>query len=154
MTDQQINVIVESINTILEQAKFNILALEELCDKDYLHGRETYPITSLVYSAFNVQLQNIPGLWIQKVMYGRKKLYLPELFNNEVYIEVFRDTAKPCSTEEVKMKYDLMRDRFRLLIFSVDTKIYRLKKLQLLSFDGFDQKGNVQISKRETIYEA
>ena len=152
VTKQQIDQIVDNINTVLDRARNHIYALEDLCDNDYLHGRGQYPITALVYTAFDVERQNIPGLMIQKVQYGRNNLYLPELFNNEVYIEVYGDTSKPWTTDEVKMKFGLLGNRFHLLLFSIVKETYRLKKLQFLSFDGYDVRGNVHISKRETIY--
>ena len=81
-------------------------------------------------------------------------MYLPELFNGEMMIEVFGDTSKPCTTDEVKAKLELLGNRFKLLIFSVDKETYILSKLQLLSLDGFDEKGNARVSNRETLYEA
>lgn len=153
MTEQQINQIVVNIDTVLSNARDCIRGLEELCDADYLQGREQYLITALVYTAFNVEEQNIPGLTIQKVLYGgKKKMYLPVLFNNETCIEVFGDTSKPWTTNEVRMKYELMGNRFNLLIFSVDREQYRLQKLQLLSFDSITNKGYAHISNRVTIY--
>ena len=50
------------------------------------------------------------------------------------------------------MKYELMGNRFNLLIFSVDREQYRLQKLQLLSFDSITNKGYAHISNRVTIY--
>ena len=153
MTGQQTDQIVDNINTMLNRARNYIYAIEDLCDNDYLHGRGQYTITALVYSAFDVERQNITGLMIQKVQYGRKNMWLPELFNNEIYIDVYGDTSKPWTTDEVKMKYRFLGNRFHLLIFSIDRARYSLVKLQLLSFDGYDGKGNVHISRRETIYE-
>ena len=74
--------------------------------------------------------------------------------NNATILEVFGDTAKPWTISEVKTKYELMGDHFRLLIFSIDRNIYRLQSLQLVSFNGFDSKGNAHINKRDTIYRA
>ena len=74
------------------------------------------------------------------MLYGKNKLCLPALFNNEVYIEVYGDTSKPRTTDEVKMKYGLLGNRFHLLIFYIDRTTYRLEKLQFLSFDGYDDK--------------
>ena len=140
---------------MLDCAREPIQAIEDMCDKEYLQGRGHYPITALVYTAFNPDVQNIPGFEIQKVLYGgKKKMYLPELFSDEMLIEVFGDTSQPCSTDEVKTKLILMGDRLKLLIFSIDRKAYILSKLQLLSLDGFDEKGNVRVSKKETLYEA
>lgn len=153
MTQQQIDLIVENINAILNKAKEHILAFEEICDKDYLQGRVQYPITAIVYSAFDPESQNIPGFTIQKVLYGGiKKMFLPELFNDEIMIEVFGDTAKPWTTDEVKAKLSLMGEKFKLLTFSINKDTYTLSKLQLLSMDGFDDKGNANVSDRVTLY--
>lgn len=155
MTQQQIDQIVENINGMLDLARERIQAVGEICDPEYLQGRGQYPITAIVYTAFNTEDQNIPGMAIQKVLYGgKKKMYLPELFNGEMMIEVFGDTSKPCTTDEVKAKLGLLGNRLKLLIFSVDKETYILSRLQLLSLDGFDEKGNARVSNREILYEA
>ena len=155
MTQRAIDQIVDNINAMLDCARERIHAIDEICDKEYLQGRGQYPITAIVYTAFNPEIQNVPGFEIQKVLYGgKKKMYLPELFSDKMLIEVFGDTAQPCTTDEVKTKLALMGDRFRLLIFSVDKKTYTLSELRLLSLDGFDEKGNAKVSKRDTLYKA
>lgn len=153
MTQDQINQIVKVINDKLKYAKPRIEALDEVCDEDYLLGRKTYPITAIVYSAFNTEEQPISGFEIQKVLYGGiRKLYLPELFNDEMMIEVFGDTSNPCSTDQVKKKLHLLGDRLHLLIFSINQEEFTLSKLQLLSLNGYDDKGNAKISDRKTLY--
>ena len=156
MTKQQIEIIVANINEMLNQAKDKVRALEELCDADYLLGRKAYPVTAIVYTAFNTENQNIPDFTVQKVQYGgKRKLFLPELFNDGTMIEVFGDSSKPLSTNEVKTKLRLMGDKLHLLIFSVDKEKYILTKLQLLSLSGFDEEtGDVLVNERETLYEA
>lgn len=155
MTQEQINRIVENINIMLDQARPAIRSIEEICDPEYYQGRAKYPITAIVYTAFNVEDQNIPGLEIQKVLYGgKKKMYLPELFNDEMLIEVFSDGANPCSTDEVKTKLNLLGNRLHLMVFTVDKDEYTLSKLQLWSLDGLTDKGNARIINRETLYDA
>ena len=154
MTQEQINQIVDSINAMLDRARPAILSIEDICDPGYYRGRAKYPITAIVYTAFNVEEQNIPGFHIQKVLYGgKKKMYLPELISDEMMIKVFSDGSNPCSTDEVKKKLRLLGTRLHLLIFSVDKEEYILSKLQLLSLDGFTNKGNARVTKRETLYE-
>ena len=116
---------VECINAMLDRAREAIFEIRDICDPEYYQGRDKYPITALVYTGFNVEEQNIPGFIIQKVLYGgKKKMYLPELFNDEILIEVFSDGANPCSTDEVKTKLKLFGSRLHLLIFSVDKNDY------------------------------
>ena len=125
MTQIQIEQMVECINAMLDRAREAIFEIRDICDPEYYQGRDKYPITALVYTGFNVEEQNIPGFIIQKVLYGgKKKMYLPELFNDEILIEVFSDGANPCSTDEVKTKLKLFGSRLHLLIFSVDKNDY------------------------------
>lgn len=153
MTQDQINQIVKIINDMLKLAKDRVEALEELCDEDYLLGRKTYPITAIVYTAFSTEEQPVSGFEIQKVLYGgNRKLYLPELFNDEMLIEVFGDTSKPCTTEQVKTKLKLLGNRLHLLIFSVNQDYFTLSKLQLLSLNGYDDNGNAKVADRKTLY--
>ena len=155
MTREQIDWIVEKINAMLDQARPAIRSIEDICDSEYYQGRAKYPITALVYTAFNVEEQGIPGFQIQKVLYGgKKKMYLPELFNDEMMIEVFSDGANPCSTDEVKTKLRLLGPRFHLLIFSVDKDTYTLSNLQLWTLEGFTDKGYARVTNKESIYKA
>lgn len=155
MTQEQIIRIVDNINAMLDQARPAIRKFEDICDPEYYQGRAKYPVTALVYTAFNVEEQSIPGFRIQKVQYGgMKKMYLPELFNDEMMIQVFSDGANPCSTEEVKTKLNLLGNKLHIMIFKVDNDKYTLSNLQLLSLDGFTDKGNARIASRETLFEA
>ena len=154
MTQEQVSQIVININDMLDKARSNIQGIDEICDEQYLQGRSKYPITAIVYSAFNVEEQNIPGFTIQKVEYGgRKRMFLPELYNDGMLIEVFGDSAKPLTINEVKTKLRLLGDRLHLLIFSVDKEEYVLSKLQLWSLDGFNENGNVRVTNKENLYE-
>ena len=154
MTQIQIEQMVECINDMLDRAREAIFEIRDICDPEYYQGRDKYPITALVYTGFNVEEQNIPGFIIQKVLYGgKKKMYLPELFNDEILIEVFSDGANPCSTDEVKTKLKLFGSRLHLLIFSVDKNDYTLSKLQLWALNGFTEKGNAKVINRKTLYE-
>ena len=154
MTQEQIDQIVENINSILSQVRNPIRVIEDICDPDYYKGRNKYPITAIVYTAFNVEEQNIPGFEIQKVLYSSNRLYLPELFNDQMIIEVFSDGSNPCTISQVKTKLSLYGERLHLLIFSVDRDNYTLSKLQLLYLNGFTDIGNAKVVRRETLYEA
>ncbi len=154
MTLAQINQIVKNIDEMLDKARDRIQAVDEICDAQYLQGRGQYPITAIVYTAFNEDEQNVPGFTIQKVKYGgKKKMYLPELFNDEMLIEVFGDTARPQTIEEVKTKMRLFGEKFRLLIFSIDKRSYVLTQLQLWKLE-FDAKGDARVTDKEVLYEA
>ena len=153
MTQEQIKQIVDSINAILNQARPAIRAIEDICDPEYYQGRAKYPVTALVYTAFNVEEQSIPGFRIQKVLYGGKnKMYLPELFNDDMMIQVFSDGANPCKTQEVKTKLKLLGDKLHLLIFKVDVDKLTLSYLQLWTLDGFTNIGNARVVFKETLY--
>lgn len=154
MTKEQIAQIACNINEILDRARPEIAAIRDMCDSDYICGREAYPLTALVYTAFNTDEQNIPGFVIQKVQYGgKKKLYLPELFCENCLIEVFGSTSDPCKDKAVKQKLRLLGDQFHLLIFTIDKTALNLTKLQIWSFDGFDAEGEIIIRQKETVYQ-
>ena len=151
MEREQINQIVFNINSKLKAIDEADHIIENTCDPDFLHGRKKYPVTAVVYSAFDEEKQNISGFQIQKVNYGRG-LFLPALDNGEMHIEVYGESAEPWKNTEVKTKFNSIGKKLHLLIFSL--KENRLSRLQLFSLDGFDEKGNVHVSRKEILWQS
>ena len=155
MTQEQIKKIVDNINAKLDQVRSAIYQIEDVCDPEYYKGRSKYPVTAVVYTAFDVERQGIPGFQIQKVQYGgKKKMYLPELINDEMLIQVYGDGADPCSNDEVKTKLNLLGDKLHIMNFKVDNDKFTLSLLRLLALEGFTDKGNARIKSCEILYDS
>ena len=82
-TEEQVKVIKAIIEGMLNRARGKILALDGLCDPDYLKGRAQYPLSAIVYTGFDPDNQSVPGLTIRKIYYGKGR-YMPELYNRDV----------------------------------------------------------------------
>ena len=131
LTSEQINAIVINISEMLNRARTYLEGLDALGDAEYMHGRSKYPLTGIVYSGFMPDHQNIPGMTIQKTMYGQKNMYLPELLNDDIFIQLYNSANDVRNSEEVKRKYRLMGDKFRLLFFMIDETTRTLQELEL-----------------------
>lgn len=152
LTEEQKTTILTSINDMLDQAREYAQGLDAMCDPDYLKGRNKYPISAIVYTGFVPENQNIQGLTIQKVFYGKGRA-MPELYNRNVTIQLYSDTADFCGNVEVKNKIDAYGSRFEVLQFSINQDTYQLEKLEQISFDGLTDAGRAKMYERRVIYE-
>lgn len=152
MRQDQIDQIVANINVMLDRTRGNIQAVDAVCDRDYLKGREVHLLTAIVYSGFDSAIQNIPDMTIQKTEYGRSKLFMPELYNQDIWIQIYSSGADPCGSEEVKRKIIALGSRFHIIEFDVSSDDYQLKKLTLISFDGLTDKNRAKVLRKEGIY--
>ncbi len=141
---EQVDAIVESINKMLEKTRESMQTIDQLCDKDYLKGREKYPISAIVYTGFDSEKQNIPGFIIQKIQYGKGR-FMPELYNRDAIIQFYSVTADPFGSNEVKNKIIANGNRFQIIQFEVTNDVYQLQSLVQLSFDGFTNKGRANV---------
>lgn len=152
-TKEQINTMVNLIQNMLDKSRESFMTLDEICDKDYLKGRKKYPIAAVVYSAFNVETQNMPGFTIQKIQYGRSR-FMPEFYNDKAVIQMYSDKATPTSNKEVKQKIMACGPKFQIIEFTVDDN-YELQKLSLISFDKLKGSSDqVRISARNDLFQS
>ena len=77
---------------------------------------------------------------------------MPELYNANCLIQMYSSGANPFITNEVKNKVELLRDRFFIIVFSVDKTEHQIESLRLVSFTGIDANNNVIIGNQQTIY--
>lgn len=154
-TEEQQNTILTSINNMLDQAREYTQGLDSMCDPDYLKGRGKYPISAIVYSGFVPDNQNIPGLNIQKIWYGRhgKSRSMPELYNRDVIIQFYSNTAGFSGSDEVINKIDAFGCRFEVIQFTVNQDTYQLEKLEQISFDGLTNARRAKVAERKILFE-
>ena len=152
MRQDQIDQIVTNISVMLDRTRGNMQAVDAVCDSDYLKGREVHSLTAIVYSGFDSAVQNIPDMTIQKTEYGRSKLFMPELYNQDIWIQIYSPGADPYGSEEVKTKIAALGSRFHIIEFEISDDDYQLKKLTLISFDGLTDKKRAKVLRREEIY--
>ena len=146
LTNNQIQLISNAINTILNQARPHLEGLSLICDLDYSKGREKQPITMAVYSAFVPENQFIDGAIIEKAFYGRH-MCLPELhIDGEVY-QLYNQSAKPYGTMEVVGKISDLGDRYHIIEFTVSEE-YQLIKLEQVDFCGLTDSNRAKILRR------
>ena len=134
-TEGQIRSIKEAIEGKLGMARENLMALDSICDEDYLKGRGKYPLSAIVYSAFNLDDQSVPGLIVQKIQYGKGR-FMPELYNKDVVIQLYSDTAHFLENNEVKNKINAFGTRFEVIRFWINKDTYELDRLQQITFSG------------------
>lgn len=149
-TDDQINAIREAIEKMLDKTRDNLQELDTICNPDYLKGRAKYPLSAIVYTGFDPDQQILPGLTIQKIQYGKGR-FMPELYNSEVTVQLYSDTADFCENDEVKNKVDAFGERFEVIQFWIDRETYHLIRLEQISFDGFTDSGRVKINHRRDL---
>lgn len=143
-SDNQKQIIRATIENMLNQGREHYVALDQVCDPDYLKGREKYPISALVYSGFDTEQQIIPGFTVQKIQYGKGR-FMPELYNREAVIQLYSDTSDPFGTKEVKSKIEAWGERFQIIQFTITKDTYQLEKLVQITFDGFTEKGRAKV---------
>lgn len=156
LTDEQLNIIIESIEGMLDQVRIPAQRIDAICDPDYLKGRSKYPMSAVVYTGFDVENQNIPDLIIQKIQYGRGR-FMPELYNRDVVFQLYSDSADFCGTKELLNKIDAFGERLEVIQFHINRDTYLLEKLEQITFDGFNgnaEKRRARIAERRVLFES
>ena len=138
LNEEQLNIIIISIQGMLDQARVPAQILDAICDPDYLKGRAKYPLSAIVYSGFDVENQSIPDITIQKIQYGRGR-FMPELYSKDVVFQIYN-------------KIKAFGDRFEVLLFQINRDTYILEKLEQISFDGFTDTERAKVAKRKVLY--
>lgn len=147
LTEEQIRRIKEKICIVLDRKREPLQEIDEDIDPDYAKGRNEQEITKIIYNAFQPETQDIDGITIAKRTYG-KNMTLPELLSDGEVYQIYNHTAEPYNTDEVKERVRELDGLFHTLEFTISGDTYELTKLEIVSFDGFTDKGRAKISDR------
>lgn len=135
------------MSSVLTRKRGSLQAINEDNDPDYARGRTEQEITKIIYNAFRQENQDIAGLTIMKRSYGHN-MALPELHVEREVYQIYNHTAEPYNTEEIKLRVEELGELFHTLELTVTDDTYELKKLEIVSFNGFTEKGRAKILER------